>query len=145
MIDYNDEIVSIEYVGELESVDINISGDRLFYANGVLSHNSAIDVSRKSQAHIAGGISKINTSDITVAISRTDDQIDKGIVELQFLKLRNASMNHTPVILNWSDDTLRITDGMRPNSPQIKPVVMDQKSELASLLEATKKKRKRKS
>jgi hypothetical protein len=30
-IDYNDEIVSIQDVGELETIDIGVSGDNLFY------------------------------------------------------------------------------------------------------------------
>lgn len=39
-IDYNDEIVSIEYVGEMETMDITVSDDNLFYANNILTKNS---------------------------------------------------------------------------------------------------------
>jgi len=39
-IDYNDEIVSIEYCGIKETIDIGVSGDNLFYCNGVLTKNS---------------------------------------------------------------------------------------------------------
>lgn len=39
-IDFNDEIVSIEEVGELETVDISVTGDQLFYCNGILTKNS---------------------------------------------------------------------------------------------------------
>jgi len=39
-IDYNDEIVSIENVGELPTVDITVTGDNLFYCNGILTKNS---------------------------------------------------------------------------------------------------------
>ena len=39
-IDYNDEIVSIEYCGIKETIDISVSGDNLFYCNGVLTKNS---------------------------------------------------------------------------------------------------------
>lgn len=39
-LDYNDEIVSIEYVGECETVDIGVSGDNLFLCNGILTKNS---------------------------------------------------------------------------------------------------------
>lgn len=37
---YNDEILSIEEVGHLETVDISVSGDNLFYCNGILTKNS---------------------------------------------------------------------------------------------------------
>jgi hypothetical protein len=39
-IDYNDRIMAIEPMGELETVDISVSGDNLFYCNGVLTKNS---------------------------------------------------------------------------------------------------------
>jgi hypothetical protein len=39
-IDYNDEIVSIEDVGELETMDITVSDDHLFYCNDILVKNS---------------------------------------------------------------------------------------------------------
>lgn len=37
---YNDEIESIEYCGEMETIDISVSGDNLFYCNGILTKNS---------------------------------------------------------------------------------------------------------
>jgi hypothetical protein len=39
-IKYDDEIVSIEEVGEMETVDISVTGDELFYCNDVLTKNS---------------------------------------------------------------------------------------------------------
>jgi hypothetical protein len=39
-IEYNDEIVSIEQVGEKETIDISVTGDNLFYCNGILTKNS---------------------------------------------------------------------------------------------------------
>ena len=39
-IDYNDEIVSVEDCGIKETIDISVSGDNLFYCNGVLTKNS---------------------------------------------------------------------------------------------------------
>ena len=37
---YNDDIVSIEEVGVHDTVDISVSGDNLFYCNGILTKNS---------------------------------------------------------------------------------------------------------
>ena len=36
-----DEIVSIRKVGKRKTVDIEVDGNRLFYCNGILTHNSA--------------------------------------------------------------------------------------------------------
>lgn len=40
ILEYNDEIVSIEELGEEECIDITVTGDNLFYANGILTKNS---------------------------------------------------------------------------------------------------------
>jgi len=39
-IDFNDEILEIIEIGNSELVDISVSGDQLFYANGILTKNS---------------------------------------------------------------------------------------------------------
>lgn len=39
-INYNDKIVDIEDCGVLETLDISVSGDNLFYCNGILTKNS---------------------------------------------------------------------------------------------------------
>lgn len=39
-IPYDDEIVSIEEIEDTDLIDISVSGDNLFYANGVLTKNS---------------------------------------------------------------------------------------------------------
>ena len=39
-IDYNDSIESIEEVGILDTVDISVTGDNLFYCNNILTKNS---------------------------------------------------------------------------------------------------------
>ena len=39
-IDFNDEIVEIEEVGELDTVDISVTGNQLFYCNDILTKNS---------------------------------------------------------------------------------------------------------
>ena len=40
-LNYNDEIVSIEEVGELDTIDITVTGDNLFFCNNILTKNSA--------------------------------------------------------------------------------------------------------
>lgn len=40
LLDYNDEIVTIEDVGQKETIDISVSGDNLFFCNDILTKNS---------------------------------------------------------------------------------------------------------
>jgi hypothetical protein len=39
-LDYNDAIISIEDVGVLDTIDISVSGDNLFYCSDILTKNS---------------------------------------------------------------------------------------------------------
>jgi len=87
-------------------------------------NREAVDSAVKNQAMIAGGISKINTADAVVAISRTQEQLDNGEVEFQALKLRNTEMSLGGVILYWNDRNLQLTDtpplgvkGVNSNQP----------------------------
>jgi Straboviridae DNA replication helicase len=86
-------------------VDFNVYGFSLSQLN-----RESVDTSFKSQSHIAGGISKANTADVVVAISRTQEQIDKDEIEYQFLKLRNAGLVTYPVTLFLNPKNLMITD-----------------------------------
>ena len=38
------EVISIEEVGDMDMIDIEVSGNHLFYANDILTHNSNSDV-----------------------------------------------------------------------------------------------------
>jgi len=40
MVNYNDEIISIEKIGEGKMMDIEVNKDHLFYANNILTKNS---------------------------------------------------------------------------------------------------------
>lgn len=73
-------------------------------------NRDSIDQVSKSMSHIAGGMSKINTADTVLAISRTEEQIDRGEIELQPMKLRNAEMIIKPIILKWNSKNLQLTE-----------------------------------
>lgn len=63
-LDFDDEIVEIEEVGELETVDISVTGSQLFYCNGILTKNSM------GIAHTADFILGLITSEELEAMGR---------------------------------------------------------------------------
>lgn len=73
-------------------------------------NRDSVGTEHKSQAHIAGGLSKINTSDITWAIVRNEEQIDNNEIHFTALKLRNSEFSTKPVILHWDSKTLRLSE-----------------------------------
>lgn len=105
-----DEIESIEYIGEEDTIDIDVSGNRLFYANDVLVHNSSVDEVEFDHSHIAGGLSKIQTADNVIGIFSSRAMRERGRVQIQFMKTRSSSGVGQKVDLHLDIDTLRIRD-----------------------------------
>ena len=107
---FDDEIVSIEYVGEVETVDVNVSGNRLFYADGILTHNCAVEETEFDHSHISGGLSKIQTADNVFGIFTSKAMRERGKYQVQLMKTRSSSGVGQKVELDFDVDTLRITD-----------------------------------
>ena len=73
-------------------------------------NRDAVGTEHKSHAHIAGGLSKINVSDVVWAIIRNEEQIDNNEIHLEALKMRNSEFSTKPVVLHWDSKTLRISE-----------------------------------
>ena len=67
-----DEIVSIELIGEADTIDITVDDTHMFYANDVYSHNSAIDSDIIQADKIADSYAKVMNADFIISISRKD-------------------------------------------------------------------------
>jgi len=105
-----DEIVEIEIVGWLDTIDIEVSDDHLFLANGILTHNSSVNELEHDHSHIAGGISKIQTADNVISILATPAMRERGQYQFQFLKTRSSSGVGSKIIMGYDQETLRIFD-----------------------------------
>lgn len=72
-IDYNDEIVEIEELDDMETVDISVTGDQLFYCNGILTKNS---------------IGVAATADVIMSIFQSEEDMEMGLIKLGMMKNR---------------------------------------------------------
>jgi hypothetical protein len=105
-----DEITSIEYIGIEDTIDINVTGDRLFWANGILTHNCAVDEVEFDHSHISGGLSKIQTADNVFGIFTSRAMRERGRYQLQLMKTRSSSGVGQKIELEFNIDSLRIID-----------------------------------
>jgi hypothetical protein len=105
-----DEIESIEFIGFEDTIDINTSGNRLFYANGILTHNSSVEEVEFDHSHIAGGISKINTADNVFGIFTSRSMKEQGKYQIQCMKSRSSTGVGNKIDLLYDMDTMRISD-----------------------------------
>jgi replicative DNA helicase len=120
----DDEIVEIKYMGKQNTIDINVTGNRLFYANGILTHNSAVNEQEHDHSMIAGGISKIQTADNVISIFASTAMKERGEYQFQFLKTRSSSGVGSKISLGFDGSTLRMFDlddngeAMLPNTAE---------------------------
>jgi replicative DNA helicase len=102
-----DKFVSEELRALAMKMDMTVFTACQFNRSGV----SGEDV--KSQAQIAGGISKIYTADNVIYI---DARKDRGEMVLDFQKTRNSSAVGSRLIMSYDIDSLRVLD--HPNTVQ---------------------------
>ena len=69
----------------------------------------AIEAEKLTQAHIQGGISKINTADYVIGIKQDDLMRAAGEIRYDCLKSRNSSGVGTSALLSWDAISLNIT------------------------------------
>lgn len=98
----------------------------------------SVNVDELNHSHIAGGISKINTTDIAVSIVMNDIMRAAGDIAFHFLKTRSSSGVGTTIYKGWDRHTLTIynkkhtdTTDSEPDMPPKTP-----KKKTASILDA---------
>jgi hypothetical protein len=106
----NDEIVEITYVGKKETIDIEVSGNRLFYANEILTHNSGLDEPEYGMGTIAGGLTKIYTADNAIGIHASRAMKERGRIQIEFMKTRSSGGEGKKIDLEYNTECMRITD-----------------------------------
>lgn len=112
-----DEIESIEIVGFEDTIDIDVEGDHLFYANGVLTHNCAVDEIEFDHSHISGGLSKIQTADNVIGIFTNRAMREAGRYQIQYMKTRSSAGVGQSVELKFDQQSLRIRDMDEGSAP----------------------------
>lgn len=65
------------------------------------------DNKQLGQDHIQGGMSKINTSDLVIALVKDEAT---GLYRFEFLKSRNSAAVNKTIEMGWDPDTLTISD-----------------------------------
>ena len=126
----DDEIISIEEYGINEVIDIEVTGDHLFFANNLLTHNSGTgyagdDISMNNTSDSAG----INMdADAIFALYQLEGERELGRINIKILKNRlGGYVNECfPMAVNY--DTLKFSDwnGSSDSETEADNVVFEQ-------------------
>jgi hypothetical protein len=84
---YLDEIISIKKIGKKETIDITVSGDNLFFANNILTHNSGFSSSDPEMTDISESFGTAATADLLLSLISTEE-LD-GMNQIMIKQLKN--------------------------------------------------------
>lgn len=79
-----DDIISIEKIGKRKTLDIEVSGNHLFYANEILTHNSSSDPGLEDTSESFGLPA---TVDLMIALITSEEL--EGLGQLKAKQLKN--------------------------------------------------------
>jgi len=111
-----DEIVSIELIGERETVDITVEDTHMFFANGIYTHNSGIDSEVIEADKIADSYAKVMNADFIMSWSRRAKDKLNNTARAHIMKNRFGPDGITfPCKMDTFNGVIEVYDG---NSPQ---------------------------
>ena len=105
-----DKIISIEEMGEADTVDISTDGDHLFYANGILTHNSGFNNSDVGMEDTSESFGLPMTADFMFAAINTEDLEKLGQYLIKILKCRYAYSQNKKFIVGVDRAKMRLYD-----------------------------------
>mgnify|MGYP000753329261 CR=1 FL=1 len=123
-LDFNDEIVGIEYIGEQEMMDISVSNNQLFYANGILIHNCATNNLEADNSAVSDSMGSVMTADFLMFLLQTEEMKEKGDIICKITKNRYTGKTETfPMRVNY--ELMRFEDPEIPKSLEARKEMKD--------------------
>ncbi len=108
-VDASNMFIKDKFVSE-QLRDILVSYN-IYGASASQLNRQAIGADELNQAHTAGGMSKVNTTDNYIAIIMSDSMRAQGEMIFHFLKTRSSDGVGKRIPMRWNGSSLRITDG----------------------------------
>lgn len=138
-VDFSDTFVKDKYASE-QLKDLLIE----YNAIGITAsqqNRDGVGQTELNHSHVAGGISKVNTSDTWISVIMTDTMRAKGEITFQFLKTRHGEGCGKYIYLKWDRKNMNILnpeeDGLTFNPKQPEEVPTAKTKTLIDLLENT--------
>lgn len=115
-IDFDDEIISIEECGEIEMIDFDVSGNKLFFADNILTHNSAVgNVDGVDNSAVSDSMGSVMTADFMLFLLQNDEMKEAGEIVCKCTKNRFTGRTDT-WFMNIDYQHMRFSDMIIQNS-----------------------------
>jgi hypothetical protein len=127
-LNFDDEITSIEEVGEMELVDFDVSGNHLFYANDILTHNSSTNETKNvDNSNVSDSIGTVMTADFMLFLLQDEQMKEKKEIVCKVTKNRFAG--HTDTwLMNIDYEHMRFNDMLVQGTPGDVPIQIEELS-----------------
>ena len=83
-----DEIVSIELIGEEDTIDITVDDTHMFFANDIYTHNSSISSEVVTTDQMGGSIKKAQVGHVIISVAKTLPQKEAKLATMAITKSR---------------------------------------------------------
>jgi|SaaInl8_200m_RNA_FD_contig_31_1233686_length_2218_multi_7_in_0_out_0_5 hypothetical protein len=118
LVNFNDEIVDIEYIGEEITYDIDVTGNHLYYANGILTHNSAVNNLESTNDAVSDSIGTVMTADFMLFLLQDEAMKEQNEIVCKVTKNRLAGRTDT-WMMNIDYEHMRFSDAIVPTDINI--------------------------
>jgi hypothetical protein len=117
-----DEIMSIEECGEEETIDISVNNNHLFFANGILTHNSGYNTSAVDMDSTSDSAVTNMTVDFLGALYQQDGDKEANKLSMKVLKNRLGGYQGKVLDFHVNYNNLNLSDPETQivNNPNIK-------------------------
>jgi len=116
MINKLEEIVSIEVIGLEDTVDITTDGNHLFFANGILTHNSGMNNTDPGMEHISESAGIPATADFIGNLWQQEGDVDACRINMKLIKNRLGGLVGKNLQFHVNYNTLRLSDDVNINN-----------------------------
>lgn len=104
----NDEIISIEYYDEIDTIDISVDDTHMFFANGIYTHNSGFDTEFVEANQTGGSIKRVQKAHFFMSVGKTPEQKESNLASIRIIKARFAKDGQTFKDCTFNNDTMQI-------------------------------------
>lgn len=115
-IEFDDEIISIEECGYIDMIDFDVSGDKLFFADGILTHNSATNnIDEADNSNVSDSMGTVMTADFMLFLLQNEEMKEKKEIVCKITKNRFAGRTDT-WLMNIDYEHMRFADMLIQNA-----------------------------
>jgi len=103
-----DEIISIEYIGKRNTIDITVEDSHMYFANDIYTHNSGFSAEWLEAGHTGGSIKRVQKTHLLLSIAKTQAQRENDLANIKIIKARFAKDGQQIEDCIFNNDTLEI-------------------------------------